>query len=188
MAMNIKGVLFATDFSLASSQAAQMARDMARTWGAALHVIHVVPPVTDPADSAARLERLKAKLGNGVQVETELRSGRVARHIVDYAREHDIGLIVVGTHGRTGVSRVLLGSVAEAVVRLAPCPVLTVSPTTKVASSPAAAPEVPPAHRCVVCARETEELICEPCRVKIRGQALEHKVEEERPGRRGLPG
>lgn len=185
--MNIRGVLFATDFSLASSQAGQMARDMARTYGAALHVIHVVPPVTDAADASAKLERLKAKLGNGVQVETELRTGRVARHIVDYAREHAIGLIVVGTHGRTGVSRALLGSVAEAVVRLAPCPVLTVSPATMVASSPAPAPEAPPANRCVVCARESEELICETCRAKIRGEALEHKVEEERPGRRGLP-
>jgi nucleotide-binding universal stress UspA family protein len=185
--MNIKGVLFATDFSLASSQAGQMARDMARTCGAALHVIHVVPPVADAADAPAKLEGVKAKLANGVHIETELRTGRVARHIVDYAREHDIGLIVVGTHGRTGVSRVLLGSVAEAVVRLAPCPVLTVSPTSMVASSPAAAPEAPPASRCVVCGRETEELICEPCRAKIRGEALEHKVEEERPGRRGLP-
>jgi universal stress protein A len=185
--MNIRGVLFATDFSLASSQAGQMARDMARNLGTTLHVIHVVPPVTDPADAPAKLERLKTKLGNGVQVETELRTGRVARHIVDYAREHDIGLIVVGTHGRTGVSRVLLGSVAEAVVRLAPCPVLTVSPTTMVATSPAAAPEAPAANRCVVCARETEELICEACRAKIRGEALEHKVGEERPGHRGLP-
>ena len=111
-----------------------MAREHGPHVGAALHVIHVVPPVTDPADAPAKLERLRAKLGNGVQVETELLTGRVARHIVDYAREHAIGLIVVGTHGRTGVSRALLGSVAEAVVRLAPCPVLTVSPATMVAS------------------------------------------------------
>ncbi|HET8578062.1 MAG TPA: universal stress protein [Methylomirabilota bacterium] len=185
--MNIKGVLFATDFSPASGQAGQMARDMARKWGATLHVIHVVPPVTDPADAPAKLERLKAAFGDGVKVETELRTGRVARHIIEYAREHDIGLIVVGTHGRTGVSRALLGSVAETVVRLAPCPVLTVTAETMVASSPVVAPEAPPAHRCVVCARETEELICEACRARIRGEALEHKIEEERPGRRGLP-
>jgi hypothetical protein len=72
------------------------------------------------------------------------------------------------------------------VVRLAPCLVLTV-PAHALASGPRkpVAPEPPAAPRCIVCARDTEELICEACRARIRGEALEHKIEAERPGRRG---
>lgn len=186
--MNIRDVLFPTDFSVASEAAARVAREMARLCGATLRVVHVVPAVIDPADSAERLNRLAAALADGVRVETALLSGRVAREIVAYARDKGVGLIVLGTHGRTGVSRAILGSVAESVVRLAPCLVLTVPPSTVAPGPQASAPaEAPAAHRCVVCARETEELICEACRTRIRGEALEHKIDEERPGHRGLP-
>jgi nucleotide-binding universal stress UspA family protein len=185
--MNLGDVLFATDFSPASERAALVAADMARLGGVALHVVHVVPPVTDAADSDERLKNFAARLGDG-RVRTALLSGRVAHQIIRYARQEGIGLIVLGTHGRTGVSRVLLGSVAESVVRLAQCPVLTV---------PAAAAEGAPVEaaitaalvvqRCIVCGAHAEELICEPCRTRIRGEALEQKLDAERAGRRGSP-
>jgi hypothetical protein len=88
----------------------------------------------------------------------------------------------MGTHGRTGFSHVLLGSVAEAVVRGAPCPVLTVPPVPLSASAPAPVPS-PSLGRCIVCAQLSPELICANCRARIRGEALERKWNEERAGR-----
>jgi hypothetical protein len=114
-------------------------------------------------------------------------SGRVAREIVRYAREQGVGLIVLATHGRTGLSRAILGSVAEAVVRLAPCLVLTVpAEPSSGAPAPVAGPAPAPDH-CIVCAGATDDLVCETCRTRIRAEALERKIAAERPGRRGSP-
>ena len=183
--MRLGPVLFPTDFSDASEAAGTVARQLAADTGAALHVVHVVPPVTDPADAPARLADMARRLGDGAPVKTSLLSGRVARNIVRYAREQGVGLIVIGTHGRTGLSHAMLGSVAEAVVRLAPCLVLTV-PTRVGSDQPAAvAAAVPEPHRCIVCARDTDDLVCEPCRTRVRGEALERKIEAQRPGHLG---
>ncbi len=130
--MNLGDLLLPTDFSPASETAGIVARAMAHERGVRLHIIHVVPPVTDPEDSAEKLKRLAAEIGKDLPVESALLSGRVAHQIIRYARDKGIGLIVLGTHGRTGVSRVLLGSVAESVVRLASCPVLTVPASPRV--------------------------------------------------------
>ena len=185
--MKLDAVLFPTDFSDASELAGAVARDIARDSGATLHVVHVVPPVTDPADSAARLAEIGQRLGDGVRVETALLSGRIARHIVSYARDHRVGLIVLGPHGRTGLSRAILGSVAEAVVRLARCLVLTV-PASVVPEEPGAVEDgVPPMARCVVCMAETADLVCETCRIRIRAAELERRRLDEHPGRRGQP-
>jgi K+-sensing histidine kinase KdpD len=117
--------------------------------------------------------------------------GDPAEEILRYAGRQPIDLIVVGTHGRTGVSRVLLGSVAERVARGARCPVLVVpAPPRSAAPAPSAAAlddeeaEQPaPARPCLVCATPTHDLICGPCRAHIRGEALERKRREERAGR-----
>jgi len=187
--MKISEILLPTDFSAAAEAAALVATAMAREAGARLHVVHVVPPATDPSLGSEQLTRLGRQLGTGLAVEFALLSGRAAREITAYARDKGIDLIVMSTHGRTGVSRTLLGSVTEAVVRLSPCLVLTVPmalPTAGTrAGSPAgaAAPALP--HRCIVCAGQTDDLVCETCRARIRGEALEHKIETERAGRRG---
>ena len=190
--MKIGEILLPTDFSAAAEAAALVATAMARETGARLHVVHVVPPATDPSLGSEQLTRLGRKLGKGLAVEIALLSGRAAREITAYARDKGIDLIVISTHGRTGVSRTLLGSVAEAVVRLSPCLVLTVPMALPTAGTPAAsltyagahasAPPVP--HRCIVCAGHTDDLVCETCRARIRGEALEHKIETERTGRR----
>ena len=71
-------------------------------------------------------EALTEKWWEGLTLERALRYGHPAKMICQYAREHEIDLLVIGTHGRTGLKHLLLGSVAERVVRVSPCPVLTV--------------------------------------------------------------
>ena len=125
--MDVRNVLFPTDFSEVSARAERVAAATAREAGARLHVLHACPSHWDHVSAAEGIEAVADGLtGRGIETETALSTGPPAAQIVRYAREHAIDLIVLATHGRTGVSRALLGSVAEAVVRLAPCPVLTV--------------------------------------------------------------
>ena len=177
-------LLFPTDFSTASEMAGIVAREIARQRGVRLHVIHVVPPVTDPEDSAEKLKRFAEGIAKDLRVESALLSGRVAHQIIRYAHDKGIGLIVLGTHGRTGVSRVLLGSVAESVVRLAPCPVLTV-PASKAGAPGVVATEALAPERCIVCGLPCEYLVCQACRTRIRGETLDQEREAERRDRQG---
>jgi nucleotide-binding universal stress UspA family protein len=187
--MKITDILVPTDFSAAAEAAALVATAMALETGARLHVVHVVPPATDPSLGSEQLTRLGRQLGKKLAVELALLSGRAAREITAYARDKGIDLIVISTHGRTGVSRTLLGSVAEAVVRLSPCLVLTVpmalpAAATRVgALAHAGAPLVP--HLCIVCAGHTDDLVCETCRARIRDEVPGHKMATEQAGRRG---
>jgi nucleotide-binding universal stress UspA family protein len=174
----VHDILLATDFSPASEPAARVARDYVRRLGARVHLVHVA---TDDV-ALARLDGLATTFAPAPTVTRVLSGAGPARAIVAYAQEHAIGLIVVGTHGRTGVSRALLGSVAERVVRTAPCPVLTVSAATEVPAQDVE--ESPPAVRhCLVCRSASDDLICAPCRARIRGELLERKHRDERPGR-----
>jgi universal stress protein A len=183
--LTFRDILFATDFSETSRLAGHTAADLTRHFGARLHVLHVVPPVTDPTPTPAALKAAVAELGAGLSPVIAVVSGRAAPQIVSYARRNAIGLIVLGTHGRTGVSRALLGSVAEAVLRRAPCRVLTVPAGATEAPSPKPIDDVEEATSCVVCGHPSGgDLICEGCRARIRGEALEHKRAEERGGRR----
>ncbi|MCU1386277.1 MAG: hypothetical protein JWL71_4974 [Acidobacteria bacterium] len=134
----LKNILVATDFGPAADAALAYGRSLAAQFDATLHVIHVAenyflrPTAIDPsvlkAAAARRLEeRLtaadRATLNAHAVMET---SDRPANTITAYANKTGIDLIVMGTHGRTGLAHVLMGSVAEQVVRTAPCPVLTV--------------------------------------------------------------
>jgi nucleotide-binding universal stress UspA family protein len=161
-AFTVREILFPTDFSEVARQAAMTAGDVARYFGARVHVLHVSGPGAEPA---AWLDAAVAGLGIGVQAIKRTASGTAARCIVQYAAEASVDLIVMGTHGRTGVSQALLGSVAEAVVRLAPCAVLTVPARFSLPVTPPAAKEA----RCVVCSLTSPDLICVPCRSIIRG-------------------
>ena len=116
--MRIHRILVPTDFGQASDAAMAQARQLAAGLGATLHLVHVVEDGQRPE----RLASLEAALG----YETAVLTGPVATTIVEYAHSHAFDLIVMGTHGRSGVAHLLLGSVAEQVVRTAPCPVLTV--------------------------------------------------------------
>jgi nucleotide-binding universal stress UspA family protein len=186
--MKIGEILLPTDFSAAAEAAAWVAVTMAQETGARLHVAHVVPVATDPSPGSEQLTRLGRRLGKEVTVEIALLSGRAAREITGYARDKGIDLIVMSTHGRTGMSRALLGSVAEAVVRLAPCLVLTVptTPAARASGSAQVGAQTPP-HHCIVCAGATDDLVCERCRTRIRGKGLESTTDAEDAGRHGTP-
>jgi nucleotide-binding universal stress UspA family protein len=136
----IHTVLHPTDFSDHSAFAASLAGALARDYGARLVVLHVAQfppafagegmvPVGEAdlrAEGAARLNALPAPRAD-VRAERRLEVGDPATEILRVAAELPADLIVMGTHGRTGLGRLLLGSVAELVVRRAACPVLTVS-------------------------------------------------------------
>ena len=185
--MNFREIVLPTDFSPASEAASRVARDLAMASGARLHLVHVVPPVTDPGSAGSNLAREATRLGGGLTTNVALLHGRAAHRITTYARERGADLIVMGTHGRTGFSRRLLGSVAEAVVRTASCPVLTVPAPSQTEGSVAVSVRAEPLEeRCVVCAKTTEDLICAECRAHIRGEALEQKLRAERAGRQGV--
>lgn len=146
MTSTITRILVPTDFSTTSDAALDFAKPIARTFGASLHLLHVFEdPILSggfpeayapmpPDTRAALIDDANSELTRRVSDEERTRfnatttvvSGFAALAIVEYAQEHDIDLIVMGTHGRTGVAHLLVGSVAERVVRLAPCPVLTV--------------------------------------------------------------
>ena len=140
-------ILVPTDFSEPSDAALDYAKALAEKFGASLHLLHVfedpfatgafaaemyapVPPDTRDAmiaDAKAHLvERVPDTDSARFFATTEVVTGLSARAIVDYAIANDIDLIVMGTHGRGGLAHLFMGSVAERVVRTAPCPVLTV--------------------------------------------------------------
>jgi nucleotide-binding universal stress UspA family protein len=179
-------ILVATDFSESAVTALHTAVRYARPFGARIHLLHVWAP--GEVEVTKLLADAAAQAGSDVPVAVAATGGDPAHEVLRYAARHQIALIVVGTHGRTGVSRVLLGSVAERVTRGATCPVLVVPPMAEASSRPAdviADDEASSAARlCLVCAKPTIDLICEPCRTRIRGEALEHKQGEERGGRR----
>jgi nucleotide-binding universal stress UspA family protein len=135
----IKTVLHPTDFSDASEHARQMAHGLARDYGARLILMHAVePPVyygelgfnfTAPVDHLGTAHAMltdRIEEGSPVVVEPLLVEGVASPEILRVARERHADLIVIGSHGRTGLGRVLMGSVAEEVARRAPCPVLIV--------------------------------------------------------------
>ena len=139
-------ILVPTDFSELSDVALDYARALAETFAASLHVLHVLDPPCAGAigeeGSIAESRAVQARLFEEASHRLQRRVMRVARtryrvrgdivtgpgadSIVNYARGRDIELIVMGTHGRSGLAHVLIGSVAERVVRTAPCPVLTI--------------------------------------------------------------
>lgn len=134
-------ILLPTDGSPAADAAVTHALDLAERYGARIHALYVVDASTYSALDAgsdivmSALEQegdsalatvAEAAREAGIEVETQLVEGGVYRAILDYAASHDVDLIVMGTHGRRGLDRYLLGSVTERVVRTADVPVLTV--------------------------------------------------------------
>jgi nucleotide-binding universal stress UspA family protein len=143
----LKHILVATDFSEPSDAALTYGRALARTFNATLHVVHVVgnissvvygaeayavamPDLQREIEDAARAQLAQRLVDDDTHPlptrHVLLTSDAPAVAIVDYAGREHIDLIVTGTHGRGGVAHLLMGSVAERVVRTAPCPVLTV--------------------------------------------------------------
>jgi universal stress protein A len=139
--MNASKILFPTDFSTLSQSALETATSLARDRGAKLLIAHVSePPIAYGGGdlyygvnqfTREDLEKLLLRVvptDEAVSYEHHLLTGSPAEAIVDFAEKEAADMIVMPTHGRTGLLRLLMGSVAEAVVRKAKCPVLAMKP------------------------------------------------------------
>ncbi|HVF45575.1 MAG TPA: universal stress protein [Pyrinomonadaceae bacterium] len=147
--MDVSPILVPTDFSECARRAVPFAAELARLLGARVICLYVVEPVVQPAGWAPVAEPMPAaELGErleeaaardlpafskseefaGLEVEDVTAHGEPAAEIVRAAEERGAGLIVISSHGRTGIGRILFGSTAESVVRHARCPVLVVKP------------------------------------------------------------
>jgi nucleotide-binding universal stress UspA family protein len=144
--IEIRSILAPTDFSAHSEKAVRYGCGLAERLGSELHLVHVLSeilpagpdpllmPVMPPeyyTENEARAKETLGRLlnpswGSPRSLVTAVRWGSPVETIVSYADDHGVDLIVIATHGRTGLSHVLLGSVAERIVREAPCPVLTI--------------------------------------------------------------
>jgi universal stress protein A len=143
--LKLQQILVPTDFSECSQKAVEYALAFARQFGASLTLLHVLEPVPYPAGSdymLGEVQNLHAKIEDeahvrlmdlvrtGIEPDISaapmIRIGIAWQEITEVARERDIDLIIIGTHGYTGLKHLVLGSTAEKVVRHAPCPVLTV--------------------------------------------------------------
>ncbi len=140
----ITKILVPIDFSDYSKQALRYATNFAKKFDAKIFLIYVVEPVIYPSDfsigqvtfptndsdmndrAKTELENLaKTEIGNMIDVETIIKTGKPFVEINEIASELDIDIIIIATHGHTGMEHLLFGSTAEKVVRKAPCPVLT---------------------------------------------------------------
>lgn len=152
--MNLQRILLATDFSDCAAPARDVALELCTRFQATLYLLHVIHelPVEVPESGMEMAfpgflenigtqrqelrrkaaQELNAAIADAWREQHEIvedsRFGKPAAEIVEYARDNEVDLIVIGSHGRSGLERVLLGSVAESVVRKAPCPVLTIRP------------------------------------------------------------
>jgi nucleotide-binding universal stress UspA family protein len=148
--IQLKNILFATDFSPASDVAIPYASALAKHYGAKLYALHVRPPIVNPMtppvswkslEEAANREAEQCrenilKSFAGIQPEILINEGDLWSNIEAIMKEVQIDLIVMGTRGRSGVARFVLGSTAERIFRQAPCPVLSVGPHSSAGSKP----------------------------------------------------
>jgi nucleotide-binding universal stress UspA family protein len=143
--MEIKNILFPTDFSEGSSQALPYAVDLTKRYGAKLYLLHVIYDVVKgggwyvpyPAmeemykkfeeDAKKEIDKFAVEELSAIKVkERHVIIGVPYEEIINFAKKNNIDVIIMGSHGRKGLNRVLLGSTASQVIRYAPCPVLTV--------------------------------------------------------------
>jgi len=145
----IKNILLTTDFSKYSLSAADYAIDLAEKYDAKIFVINVIekkPPILSmrtldlseekieeiiTSDAENEMNRILAELKSKTKMEIEpvIKKGLDYEEIVDYAEKNPIDLIVIATHGKTGILRTLIGSVAEKVIRYSKKPVLVITPS-----------------------------------------------------------
>jgi nucleotide-binding universal stress UspA family protein len=154
-------ILVGIDFSDSSAGAMYHALALAERLGAVLHLVHVAPAqahLTVPTDigmnmptefeevkeARERLERLRAMIGEKASVELHLRMGDPVRGLIEVIRELRPDMVVIGSHGRSAVMRMLLGSVSTQIIHQSPVPVLVVPAPGREAAQPAEAPAVEP--------------------------------------------
>jgi len=153
--VTFRRILVATDFAESAERALRCGVQLARRHGAELILLHVYMDLPAyPEITAGQVEaiyeeqrrwiedalerRARAARAEGLLARALLKTGPAASTIAETASEEDVDLVVVGTHGRSGLDRLIVGSVAERVVRLASCPVLVVKTAAKAARADAA--------------------------------------------------
>ncbi len=144
--MNIKRIAVPVDFSNNCLEALRGACEMAAAYGAELHLIHVEEPWIAAAMASSEpyptkrieeaLKEVHVPVSGAIPVHRSVRIGDTVKELLGFLTANEIDLVVMGSHGRTGVSRLLLGSIAEAIVRRALCPVLIVRPRAPSAAPP----------------------------------------------------
>ncbi len=146
-ALGLKAILVPIDFSVHSKNALKYAVPLAQKFGASIHLVYVVEPTIYPADlgfgqvvlpgveeemrekGAEQLQGLiEREIGQRVRASCAVRTGSPHHEILLEAQERSVDLIVVATHGHSGVEHILFGSTADRIVRHAECPVLTIRP------------------------------------------------------------
>lgn len=147
LTLGFKTILVPIDFSPHSKNALKYAVPLARNFGAGLHLVYVVEPTVYPADlgfgqvvmpgvedelrskgESELASLVQTDIGRSVKATVAVRTGRPHQEILIEAEEKKADLIVVATHGHTGVEHILFGSTAERIVRSAKCPVMTIRP------------------------------------------------------------
>lgn len=141
-ATGLKTIVVATDLDGRADAAMEYARKLAAAYGARIVLAHGLDPVdyasvmavpgkvlsSMPEQARAALDQMAADLiREGIHSHSEIRQGEIAQMLVDVARQYEAGLIVIGTEGRQGAGPILVGAVAETLVRISPCPVLAVA-------------------------------------------------------------
>ena len=147
----IKNILLPTDFSNLSLTAGDYAVEIALQYGAVIHLLHILektPPILairsldlsedkirksidEYAQKSIEESVVKIRSGKDVEIKPVIRKGIDYEEIINYSKENNIDIIVIATHGRTGVLHTLLGSVAEKVIRYSKKPVLVTTPSEK---------------------------------------------------------
>lgn len=211
--VEIRTILVPTDFSECSLEAMRYAMELAQVLAARVVFLHVVEPPVYGLELTGAYPGFEPdvtkKLGGmmhdwveqvriqGIPVEWHIEVGSSFAEIRAAVERYVADLIVMGTHGRTGISHAFWGSVAERVVQHAPCPVLTIK-AAKPAAGQAASATVSAAapaetrretvSRCRVCGIQSAELICDTCKTRIQAEALSRKRDIEKEGRVGAGG
>lgn len=156
LAITFRNILFPTDFSSTASRALPYAVEIARRSQATIHAVHVISPRVSPAASPEEWSQIvqddeEFRQRGKVELERALQElshdffflkGDVWENLEKVIEDNEVDLIVMATHGRTGIAKALMGSVAENIFRQAPCPVLTVGPGVSSRASHAAAAEL----------------------------------------------
>ena len=205
----VKKLLVPTDFSDCSQKAVEYALSLARAFQAEVFLLHVMEPpaygldfsLTHPGVPVEVKQKLAETIKQsvekmkklGINAEGYFVIGVPYVEIIKAAKKHEADLIVMGTHGRTGLAHFWLGSTAERVIERADCPVLTVKPATKPLLSlekeeqTRSALKNLPADRgatfCHMCGQPSKDIICEACKIRVQAEAIERKRRVEKEGR-----
>jgi nucleotide-binding universal stress UspA family protein len=209
----VEKIILPFDFSECSRQALNYAISFAKQFNAKILLLHVMalsPYVPEIAisiesdqvglkkklDEKVRGEVLKIQ-EQGIETEGFCIIGEPHTEIIEFAVKEHADMIIMGTHGRTGLTHILLGSTAERVIERAPCPVLTLKLgniagpkfTTKMAvlaqPEPVRIPQqaLKSLGTCHVCSEPAEDIICDSCKAHIQAEAFEQKTKIEKAGK-----